>query len=62
MLPYGAHRTLLTYECRTQTTDADSRQRFLRYWWLIRPFVAHIMRATVATIAAHASTDAGGLR
>jgi hypothetical protein len=61
-LPYGEHRTLLTYECRTQTTDADSRQRFLRYWWLIRPFVAHIMRATVTTIAAHATTDAGATR
>jgi len=56
-LPYGEHRTLLTYECRTRTTDADSRRRFLRYWWLIRPLVAHIMRATITTIAAHATTD-----
>ena len=53
-LPYGEHRTLLTYECRTVTTDADSRRLFKRYWWLIRPFVEHIMNATVRTIGEHA--------
>jgi hypothetical protein len=52
--PYGTHRSLLTYECRTLTTDAESRQRFLRYWRLIRPFVGHIMGATVQTIQEHA--------
>lgn len=57
-LPYGSHRTLLTYECRTLTTDDESRRRFHRYWWAVRPFVAHIMHATVRTIAAHA--EAGG--
>lgn len=54
---YGPGRTLLTYECRTATTDAASRRRFARYWRLIRPFVAHIMRATVATIAADAESS-----
>lgn len=53
-LPYGNRRTLLTYECRTAITDDDSRRRFDRYWWLIRPFVHHIMDATVRTIAEHA--------
>ncbi len=57
-IPYGDHRTLLTYECRTLTTDPDSRQRFNRYWWLIRPFVRHIMNATVRTIAGHAEAQA----
>lgn len=51
---YGTDRTLLTYECRTATTDGGARRQFARYWWLIRPFVAHIMRATVATIAVNA--------
>ena len=51
------HASLLTYECRTATTDADSRIRFLRYWRLIRPFVAHIFRATVATIRDHAESE-----
>ena len=42
--------------CRTVTTDPESRQRFLRYWWLVRPFVAHIMRASLRTIRADAET------
>jgi hypothetical protein len=51
--------TLLSYECRTLTTDPESRRRFLRYWWVIRPFVGHIMRATVTTIKADAEAAAG---
>jgi hypothetical protein len=52
-LPYGGG-TLLTYECRTATTDPVSRRKFARYWWLVRPFAAYIMRAALATIAAEA--------
>lgn len=55
--PYGTS-TLLTYECRTVTTDPVSRRRFLRYWWVIRPFVGHIMRATVATVVRDAEARA----
>jgi hypothetical protein len=59
--PYGQHRALVTYDVRTATTDADSRRRFLRYWALVRPFVAHLMRATNALIAQDAAaTRAGG--
>jgi hypothetical protein len=54
VLPYGEHSTLLSYECRTVTTDPESRRCFLRYWWLIRPFVGHIMRATLKKIKADA--------
>jgi len=54
VLSYGECSTLLSYECRTVTTDPESRRRFLRYWWLIRPFVGHIMRATVNQIKANA--------
>jgi hypothetical protein len=50
VLPYGTRATLLTYECRTVTTDPAPRQKFMRYWTVIRPFVAHIFRATVRTI------------
>ena len=53
-VPYGDRQTLLSYVCRTTTTDPESRRRFGRYWWLIRPFVAHIMRATLRSIAADA--------
>jgi hypothetical protein len=53
--PYG-HRTLLSYECRTVTNDAAVRRRFLLYWHLVRPFVGHVLRATLATVKAHAET------
>jgi hypothetical protein len=56
VLPCGERSTLLSYECRTVTTDPESRRRFLRHWWLIRPFVAHIMRATVNQIKANAES------
>lgn len=54
VIPYGEGSSLLRYECRTVTTDPVSRRRFMRYWWLIRPFVGHIMRATVSKIKANA--------
>lgn len=49
--PYGRTRTLASYEARTATTDADAARRFTRYWRLIHPFVGHIMRAALATLA-----------
>lgn len=58
MLPHGSSETLLTYECRTATTDPDSRRSFARYWWLVRPFVGHILRATLHQI----KDDAEGVR
>ena len=30
--PYGAGRTLVSYETRTQNTDERARRAFLRYW------------------------------
>ena len=48
--PDGAGRSILTYECRTGTTDLDSRREMSRYWWLIRPFVGYILRAVLRTI------------
>ncbi len=59
VLPYGADQTLLTYECRTGTTDPRSRRRFAQYLWLIRPFVAHILRATLRQIKTDAEASAG---
>jgi hypothetical protein len=59
-LPYGSG-TLLTYECRTATTDPASRRKFARYWWLVRPFAAYIMRAALATIAAEAKRTRASL-
>lgn len=53
----GPGRSSLTYECRTATTDDRARRQMARDWWLIRPFVAHIMHATLRTVAA--TTQAG---
>jgi hypothetical protein len=50
--PYGSQRTVLTFDCRVAVTDELSRRAFRRYWTVIRPFVAHIMRAALATIDA----------
>ena len=55
--PYGASATLLTYECRTVTTDPDSRRRFLRYWRLIRLFVGHVLLVTLRQIAENAEAS-----
>jgi hypothetical protein len=48
--PYGEDQSLLTYHCRTGTTDEGSRRAFARYWRLIQPFVGHIMRAAVTAV------------
>jgi len=55
--PYGASRSLLTYECRTRATDDATRAKFLRYWRLIRPFVQHILRATVKSVTINVDTE-----
>ena len=49
--PDGPGRSVLTYECRTATTDPDSRHSMGRYWWAIRPFVGYVLRASLRTIA-----------
>ncbi|WP_297739279.1 hypothetical protein [Nocardioides sp.] len=48
--PDGPNRSILSYECRTATTDPVSRAQMSRYWWLIRPFVAYVLRAVIRTI------------
>jgi hypothetical protein len=50
----GEGRSLLTYECRTATTSAHAREKFARYWRVIRPFVGYVMRATLTTIRSDA--------
>jgi hypothetical protein len=42
--------TILRYEARTLTTDAAARRAFRRYWRLIRPGVALVMRAALRRI------------
>ena len=49
--PYGTARTLVSYEARTQALDSGSRAHFLRYWRVVRPGVAIVMRAFLRAVA-----------
>jgi hypothetical protein len=57
--PYGAGRTLVSYECRTLATDERSRRAFLRYWRPLSPFIGVVMRAQLGVVAAEAQALAG---
>jgi hypothetical protein len=48
--PDGLGGTLLRYEARTLTTDATAYRKFHRYWGLIRPGVALVMRSALHRI------------
>lgn len=52
--PYGATRTLLTYEARTATTDETARVHFRRYWRVVGPGAAILMRGALKLIKAEA--------
>ena len=49
--PYGSAHTLVSYEARTQALDPASRAQFLRYWRVVRPGVAMVMRAFLHAVA-----------
>lgn len=46
--------TLLRYEARTATTDGEARRLFRRYWRIIRPGVAIVMRRALGRIRTEA--------
>lgn len=56
--PYGEGRTLLTYEARTQATDDEARRALARYWRLIGPGAALLMRRALKAIKAEAERRA----
>jgi len=49
--------TLLRYEARTATTDATAYRKFHRYWALIRPGVALVMRSALHRIKLEAELE-----
>jgi hypothetical protein len=49
--PYGGLRSLVTYEARTLGLDPESSAKFLRYWRLVWPGVAIVMRAYLRAVA-----------
>jgi len=58
VLPSAAGRTILRYEARTVTTDETARRWFRRYWRLIRPGVALVMRRALRRIKVEAERRA----
>jgi hypothetical protein len=65
--PYGADRTLVSYEARTMATDPRSRRAFLRYWRVVSPFVGVVMRSMLSVVERDAMSGsraprAGGAR
>ena len=48
--PYGAQRTLLTYETRAVSTDAVARESFARYWKVFRPGIHVVMSRSLRAI------------
>jgi hypothetical protein len=55
--PAGFGGSTLRYEARTATTDETARKRFRRYWRLIRPGVAIVMRRALGRIKVEAERE-----
>jgi hypothetical protein len=55
--PDGSGGTWLNYEARTLTTDATAYRKFHRYWALIRPGVALVMRSALHRIKLEAELE-----
>jgi hypothetical protein len=56
--PAGEARSVLRYEARTVTTDEKARRQFRRYWRVIGPGVALVMRRALELIREEAETRA----
>jgi hypothetical protein len=54
VFPSAADLTVLRYEARTATTDAAAKKAFRRYWRVIRPGVALVMRRALHRIRTEA--------
>ena len=50
--PYGTRSAILTLETRVALTDSDSRRRFRRYWFFVRPISGLIRRIAFRQLAA----------
>lgn len=51
VMPYGATRSLVTYEARTLATDEHARVGFRRYWRVVAPFVGVVLAGFLAEVA-----------
>lgn len=60
--PTGFGSRVLRYEARTATTDPVARVRFRRYWRVIRPGVAIVMRRALMRIKREAERQSATIR
>jgi len=58
--PYGATRTLLSYESRTVTTDDEARRNFRRYWLALKPGIAYVMTTGLRLVKTEAERATKG--
>jgi hypothetical protein len=56
--PYGAERTLVSFETRTQGTDSASTRAFLRYWRFVSPLAGVVLRSQLGVVAREAQRQA----
>lgn len=54
--PYGEHQTLVSYEARTQATDAAAHAGFMRYWRFASPMAGVVLRAQLSEVAREAES------
>jgi hypothetical protein len=54
--PYGTGHALVSYECRTQATDAAARRAFLRYWRPLSPLIGVVLRAQLGVVASESES------
>jgi hypothetical protein len=55
--PYGAGRTLVSYETRTRAGDETARRGFMRYWRPLSPFIGIVMRSQLGVIDEQAAEN-----
>ena len=58
--PYGAARSLLSYESRTVCTTEEATRKFRRYFIALRPGIAYVMVSALRLIKAEAENAAKG--
>jgi hypothetical protein len=60
LVPLSETHVLLRTETRVQCTDEESRKKFRRYWWLVRPFSGLIRRRSLQIVRRNTQLAHGG--
>jgi len=60
LVPLSGTHVLLRTETRVPCTDEESRKRFRRYWWLVRPFSGLVRRQSLKIVRRNVELAHGG--